>query len=61
MASRSSIPGEGITEKMVDDADGSLVNWKFHLPDDKKNILRPDGEIDGMPLIYLRELQLLWC
>jgi hypothetical protein len=42
----SVIPGQGITEKMVEDADGSLVNWKFHLPDDKKNILRPDGEID---------------
>lgn len=42
----TAITADGISDSMVDDADGSLVNWKFHLPDDKKNILRPNGEID---------------
>jgi hypothetical protein len=35
-----------ITNALIDDADGNLVNWKFHLPEDKKDILKENGEID---------------
>jgi hypothetical protein len=41
-----SVTSDEITDSIIDDADGSLVNWRFHLPEDKKDILRDNGEID---------------
>ena len=33
-------------DMVLEDADGNLMNWKLHLPDVKKDILRSDGDID---------------
>ena len=33
-------------DNVLDDADGHLMNWKLHLPDEKKDVLRSNGEID---------------
>ena len=42
----AAITADTITDAVIDDADGSLVNWMFHLPDEKKDILRTNGEVD---------------
>lgn len=38
-------------DALVDDIDGALVNWELHLPDNKKDVLRSDGETDE-PLFH---------
>ncbi|KAH8590647.1 hypothetical protein B0O99DRAFT_302703 [Bisporella sp. PMI_857] len=38
-------------DSIIDDTDSSLLNWKLHLPDSKKDVLRTDGEIDE-PLFH---------
>jgi hypothetical protein len=53
MGSVMAIVGHGgnFSESLVDDVDGELVNWELHLPEDKKDVLRGDGETDE-PLFY---------
>ena len=45
MVASASLIGD-IPDTVIDDADGNLTNWKLHLPDDKKDVLRSNGEID---------------
>jgi hypothetical protein len=46
------VAGDGeVSDHIISDADGALVNWKFHLPDEKKDILKANGEIDE-PLFH---------
>lgn len=45
MAAAAALAGE-CTDGILDDADGNLMNWKLHLPDDKKDVLRSNGDID---------------
>lgn len=42
----AAVTNDEITDAIIDDADGRLVNWKFHLPEDKRDILRENGEVD---------------
>lgn len=42
---------ENISDMLVDDTDGALLNWELHLPEDKKDVLRADGETDE-PLFH---------
>lgn len=53
MGSVMAIVGDGgnFSESSVDDADGAMVNWELHLPEDKKDLLRSDGEKDE-PLFH---------
>ena len=48
MGSVMTVVGNGgnFSESRVDDADGAMVNWELHLPEDKKDVLRGDGETD---------------
>lgn len=48
MGSVMAILGNGghFSESSVDNADGAMVNWELHLPEDKKDVLRSDGDID---------------
>jgi hypothetical protein len=39
------------SESLVDDADGALMNWELHLPENKKDVLRGDRETDE-PLFH---------
>jgi len=45
MAASASVIGE-FPDSILDDADGNLMNWMLHLPDEKKDVLRSNGEID---------------
>lgn len=50
MGSVMAIVGNGghFSESLVDDADGAMVNWELHLPENKKDVLRGDGETDEL-------------
>jgi hypothetical protein len=53
MGSVMAVVGHGgnFSESLVDDTDGALVNWEMHLPEEKKDVLRADGETDE-PLFH---------
>lgn len=35
-----------ISDATIDDTDGRLVNWRLHLPEGKRDVLRGSGEVD---------------
>lgn len=35
-----------ITDAIINDADGRLMNWKLHLPLEKNDIIGENGEVD---------------
>jgi hypothetical protein len=53
MGSVMAVVGEcgNFSDALVDDTDGQMVNWALHLPEDKKDVLRGDGETDE-PLFH---------
>ncbi|KAG0647330.1 hypothetical protein D0Z07_7331 [Hyphodiscus hymeniophilus] len=57
LGSVMAVAGEGgnLSDSLVDDADGCLVNWELHLQENKKDVLRSDGEIDE-PLFHAHML-----
>ena len=35
-----------VSDAIITEADAALTNWTFHLPEEKKDILKANGEID---------------